>query len=66
MLLWNQTLNETETCGVLAAAERYGDEQLINDHGTGDPIGSSQFPTGTQGMVLPPLPSLCFGEIKAV
>ena len=30
MLLLNQTLNETEKCGVLAAAERCGDEELLN------------------------------------
>ena len=40
MLLLNQTVNETEKCGVQAAAKRYGDEQLINYHGTGHPIGN--------------------------
>ena len=37
MLLLNQTLNETGKRGVLAAAERYGDEELLNYHGAGGP-----------------------------
>ena len=56
MLLLNQTLNERENCGVQAAAESYGDEQLINYHGTGGPIGNFQFPTGAQA-VLPQDPN---------
>ena len=53
MLLLNQTPNETEKCGVQAAAERYGDEQLINYHGTAwnaGPIGSFPLPIGTQAV----------------
>ena len=50
MLLLNQTLNERENCGVQAAAESYGDEQLINYHGTGGPVGNFQLPPGAQAI----------------
>ena len=56
MLLLNQTVNETEKHGVLTAAERYGDKELPNYHGTRGPIGNSQFPTGVQA-VLPQDPN---------
>ena len=46
MRLLNQTLNETENCGVQAAAKRYGDEHLINCHETGGPVGNFQLPLG--------------------
>ena len=42
-----------QKCGVLAVAERYGDEQLINYHGTGGPIGNFQLPT-TGAQAVPP------------
>ena len=36
--------------GVLVAAERYGDEQLLNYHGTGSLIENWKFPTGAQAV----------------
>ena len=46
----NPILNETEERGLPALAEKYGDRQLINYHGTGGPMGNFQFPTGAQAV----------------